>query len=119
MNNKKRKKQNNRPKVQKLFRRQKNCYYCGVKLKMAKPGVSGCDQHKDIATLEHLYSKLDIRRLLSVKAVLACALCNHSRAEREFDLIYNNGTYSMKYDHNNSNGLLVKFLNREINSIII
>lgn len=119
MNSSKRKKQNNRPKVQKLFKKQKNCYYCGIKLKMAKQGVNGCDQDKNVATLEHLYSKLDIRRLLSKKSVLACASCNHSRAERDFDLVYNNGTYTVKNDHVISQDLLRKILNKELNLVII
>lgn len=111
----------NRVNTRRLFYKSKGlCSYCKSKTKLQESHVGKCKNN--IATSEHIYSKLDIRRLLSEKTILACYGCNISKAQREYDLIYNNGTYQAKeYSNYNqlNNGLLLKLYNNEINTFII
>lgn len=77
----------NRRVVYDLWKKQNgHCYYCGVKTVKLSPGFNGIIPY-NAATLEHLYSKYDIRRFLQKfkrsNTVMACLKCNSDRATRE------------------------------------
>jgi hypothetical protein len=67
----------------------------------------------DLATIEHLYSKMDVRRLLDESTVLACYDCNHARGIRENTMIY--GTLP---GERNQSGLLITLLNHSIDGYL-
>lgn len=69
--------------IRRLYREQKgNCFYCGRKVKLAYNDLE--DKRK--ATIEHIYPKNDIRRLLfkgsNGPVVLACYGCNQKMNKR-------------------------------------
>lgn len=70
----------------KLFRKGKSCFYCGVETVLAPSGEDLKYFADNIATVDHYYSKHDIRRLLpkgAKKLVLCCRKCNQLKNERE------------------------------------
>lgn len=98
----------NRKKLQQLYiKSKKKCKYCGRKTEM--PPTDGVTTFKRMATQEHLYSKMDIRRLLSNKTVLCCLECNQNKAYADYDAIFNNEFYNNR-EYNDlfqtGNGLL-------------
>jgi len=54
------------------------CFYCKCKTEFTKEPQLTSD---NAATIEHLYCKLDIRRSLCDKTVLACYKCNKDKAK--------------------------------------
>ena len=71
-----------------LFESNPHCYYCGklTTIDIPKDGEKNPD---NMATIDHIYSKFDVRRYepsykdCSVKTVLSCRKCNDSRAHLE------------------------------------
>lgn len=81
---------NNREAKVRLFRESSRCYWCGCVTIIGPdgrlPGSRLVPVPKNLATVDHLYSRLDVRRLcLSHKRrlVLACYACNNRRASEE------------------------------------
>ena len=77
----------NRKKVSELWKNQNGkCYYCGIKTIKLTPGFCGIIP-MNAATLEHLYSRYDIRRFIQINkrsnTVMACRKCNSDRATKE------------------------------------
>lgn len=94
------------------------CYYCGCNTRMSKIGKNS--SFPNMATRDHLYSKMDIRRLISEKSVLACKSCNEQRAYREHDLVFNNGSYQTKEyseSYQLNNGLLINLYQGDFSQI--
>lgn len=62
------------------------CYYCGIKTIRIPSGTSGL-LPDNAATIEHLYSKFDIRRWVQKSnlsnTVMSCNRCNKNRCIRE------------------------------------
>jgi 5-methylcytosine-specific restriction endonuclease McrA len=83
------------------------CYYCKRPMRLLGP------MSTDLATIEHLYSKMDIRRLLDDRSVLACYDCNHLRGVRENLMIY--GTLP---EERNQSELLINLLNNKIDKYL-
>lgn len=113
-------------KIVNLFLKHKGkCYYCGVLTKLPKSQKytrKGTKVNPRMATVEHVYSRMDIRRLITDKSVLACVSCNNAKAYRDYDLVFNNGTYQDKeYEYVNSisNGLLINLYNGIFNQLAI
>lgn len=74
----------------KLFESHKGkCFYC------KKDTVIQCKKIKNnfppnMATVEHIYNKYDIRRSLSRKTVLACYSCNQEKIKNDGTEIFTN-----------------------------
>lgn len=103
------KKNNGRRKVLlELFKRFNGiCCYCKNKTILPASGIDGVSTD-ETATIEHIYSNLDIRRLLfrrNEKIKLACHKCNNSRANAEQDAV----NYGFDYFNQHEN-LLVNLL---------
>src|SRR5687767_7513791 len=66
-----------------LFSDSPKCYYCGcVTKRYSQVWTKGNPIPDDMATIEHLYPKWDIRRPLvgfRESTVLSCYKCNHSQ----------------------------------------
>lgn len=76
-----------------LFKKhKKKCFYCGKETKLQSLSRKGI-QKSNNATIEHIYSKLDIRRNLNKHTVLACYECNSTKSHNDFNEIYNNDIY--------------------------
>jgi 5-methylcytosine-specific restriction endonuclease McrA len=71
----------------KLWRKDKKCFYCGViTMEPPKNFDFKSDPPDNMATVDHVYSKKDIRRLLKngkKELVLCCYKCNNDRMKRE------------------------------------
>jgi len=65
------------------------CHWCGVKTVPPPKGVNQSDYKPfpTMATTDHLYSKVDLRRNLERRKtkVLACFKCNQDRQLRQFE----------------------------------
>lgn len=71
------------------FKQGGNCYYCNRTMIFHSVG-NGETMPDTQATIEHVYSKYDIRRLLdSKKVVAACRRCNMMAAKRDISKIHN------------------------------
>lgn len=71
------------------FKQGGNCYYCGRTM-FFHSHVQGETMPDNQATIEHVYSKYDIRRLLdSKKVVAACRRCNMMAAKKDIGIIHN------------------------------
>jgi len=58
----------------------KKCYWCGVQCVMPESGVDyKGNEPENMATLDHLLDRFDIRRKLDESYVLACHKCNKTR----------------------------------------
>lgn len=64
--------------ISRLKKQKGRCAYCSIKLDPNKIAFNGV-QTDDMATVEHIYSKLDIRRYLSEKKVVTCYKCNNDK----------------------------------------
>lgn len=83
--------QNNRRKIINLAKEVgKRCCYCGCRMVLEQGDTPNQDRS---ATIEHVYSKMDIRRLLDESKMLACYKCNTGKAKDEYKNIFNNGVY--------------------------
>ncbi len=77
----------NRSRKLRLFKRDPHCYYCGVEVReIVVP--RGKKIPDDMATVEHLYSKLDYRRHdpndgKEERTVLACYKCNSEKGKEQ------------------------------------
>lgn len=62
------------------------CHYCKGRMKIKS------DNPFDIklASIEHIYSKLDIRRYISEKTVATCRECNNQKAQKDEESIFKN-----------------------------
>lgn len=74
-----------------LFHRNPRCYYCGVIVRIVNV-PKGKRIPDDMATLEHLYSRLDYRRHdkndgKTERTVLSCHKCNQERAKEQDQLL--------------------------------
>lgn len=54
-------------------------------------------QKLNTATADHIYPKVDIRRFLSVKKVLACFECNNKKGNNDHDNVYKSEMYKDLY----------------------
>lgn len=75
-----------------------HCHYCGTLTIIENRNNGGeVDQVHNAATLDHVYSNLDLRRLLKGgdKTVLACFKCNNKRSASETRKVYPN-IYDMR-----------------------
>lgn len=73
----------NQHRRERLWNKDPRCFWCGV---VTKPtNKHGGKQENDMATLDHVYSRLDPKRKqnlnLEVKTVLSCYLCNQKRGK--------------------------------------
>lgn len=70
----------------KLLKKHKSrCYYCGCRVVKNRPNKDMC--RDNTATVEHLITRHDIRRLLLSRTeytVLACYSCNKAKAKRDY-----------------------------------
>lgn len=75
-----------------------HCFYCGIKTIIENRNDGGnVDQVPNAATLDHIYSNLDLRRLLKGgdKVVLSCFKCNNKRSAAECRKVFPN-SYDMR-----------------------
>jgi len=83
------------------------CYWCGNVTVISKnrSHIKGLPPLE--ATLDHVYSNYDLRRLLKggSKTVVACNMCNNKRAAAETRLVYPNS-----YDKRNNRISIIKLL---------
>lgn len=89
----------------------KYCFYCGVETIIENRTNNGTtDQVDNAATLDHVYSNLDLRRLLrgGDKVVLSCYRCNNKRSAMEVRKVYPNN-----YDKRNNRVSIINLLNSE------
>jgi hypothetical protein len=73
----------------KLWQKDPDCFYCGVETVFYNPFPGKADPD-NLATVEHLNSKLSERRNTpnhngERRVVLACRKCNHSRGAKEYN----------------------------------
>lgn len=69
------------------------CQYCGTTLLVKKDGNGRLDLNH--ATVDHVYSNLDIRRFLCEHVVkLACHKCNNDKVKKENKEILYNDDYN-------------------------
>ena len=71
-----------------LFRENPHCYWCSVETLFVGDGYIKRPNPR-MATVDHLYSRYDLRRYVkgNQKLVLACFHCNNSRAAQETKLL--------------------------------
>lgn len=109
-------------KLVRLYKKHKGkCYYCNCLTFLQESGSDGYQTDKS-ATIEHIYSRVDIRRFLKSKLVLSCFKCNNGKNEVDGDEIFNNGVYqnSMYSDSDGwrwYDGILIKLLHNPDNII--
>lgn len=73
------------------------CQYCGKSLTR---NLKGGKSTHDVATIDHVYSNLDIRRFLANKEViLSCYKCNTNKGKVDFDNVFHNGIYDGDEKH--------------------
>lgn len=72
-----------------LFKKQNGkCAYCGV-LTVKPKSNNSCNLNQDnLATVEHVYGRYDIRRAICKKTILCCYKCNHLRGNEEHGAIF-------------------------------
>lgn len=71
-----------------LFKKYKSiCFYCGIKTIIQHRNLTQ-NYPANTATVEHLYSKFDMRRALSKKTVLSCLKCNAKKAKDDGNIIF-------------------------------
>lgn len=58
------------------------CCYCECKTRLVDPGMTSLED--DHATIEHVYTRNDIRRLLANEVKLSCYRCNVDKGNRDF-----------------------------------
>jgi len=76
------------------------CFYCGIKTKLPISGHHKKHNHSsNIATIEHVYNKMDIRRFLENKKVLCCYKCNNSKGAIDYDNVFNSNGYKVATDY--------------------
>ena len=70
--------------LENLYKKNPRCYWCGCEVKMFNDQDER-DKSKRGATLDHVFSKLNPRRLLRKKGtlVLSCRQCNQDREVKE------------------------------------
>ena len=76
----------------KLFEQNPHCHYCGVLTVLTEAGVEEYKDNPNHATIDHVYSRFDLRRWVcnnEERYVLSCRKCNNDRQAREFDLLPN------------------------------
>lgn len=72
----------NGKRIKKLFKDKSICCYCGCLLE------KGQSEKRNSATVEHVYSRLDIRRYAkngNLKLKLACRKCNNTKGADDSD----------------------------------
>lgn len=75
------------------------CQYCGVRMKLPKKNHEYKIIPAKTATLDHYYSRFDIRRYIPGQhknVILCCYQCNQNRAKRENNL-YGKQRYADMY----------------------
>lgn len=83
-------------KLRSLWVKNPFCYHCDelttLHDRFCDSYIHGQDQKNHAATLDHLYSNLDIRRLLKGgdKVVISCYYCNNHRSSREVRQVFPN-----------------------------
>jgi len=75
-----------------MFKENPHCHYCGVLTEMPEAGVGDQKHNPKCATIDHIYSKIDLRRWVGGKQneeryVLACQSCNNGRQIKESEHI--------------------------------
>lgn len=97
-----------------LFNRYEGkCQYCGCQTTWVRGKNTQCFDNS--ATIEHIYSRQDIRHLLfkhTEKLTLACFKCNQQKNKEEQLTMFNNGMYFTKEDYSFPR-LLIDLLNRD------
>ena len=83
-------------KLRDAYNKNPHCHWCGVKTDIENRIGNG-DQIPTAATLDHVYSNYDLRRLLKngTKTVLACFKCNNKRSAGECRKVFPN-SYDMR-----------------------
>jgi hypothetical protein len=86
-------------KLREAWNKDCHCYWCGVKTEIENR-IGEKDQIPTAATLDHVYSNYDLRRLLKggTKVVVACFKCNNKRSAAETRKVFPN-SYDMKKNH--------------------
>lgn len=116
-----------RPLLEKLFRKYKQkCCYCKQKVVLTQRGDGvNATRFPNSATIEHKYTKLDIRRNVEHRRSryrLSCYKCNLTRGNENFNSVFNNDMYSHKDFSDNfqlTNRILFRLLNNEVNEWIL
>ena len=88
-------------KLRDAFGKNPHCHHCGIETIIENRTNGGeVDQLPNAATLDHVYSNLDLRRLLDGgrKVVLSCFKCNSKRSAAEVRKVYPN-SYDMRNNH--------------------
>lgn len=71
-----------------LYARQKGmCYYCGIWTVYPKRNHHYNPMPDNLATVEHIYGRYDIRRAVCKRTVLSCYKCNCEKAHLEMKQI--------------------------------
>jgi len=84
-------------KRKKLFDKQDGkCYYCGIQTIYPKNKTNYSPMPDNLATVEHIYGRYDIRRAVCKKTVLSCYKCNCDKAILETKEIHQ-CHYNMPY----------------------
>lgn len=94
--------------LMKMWTIYRKCCYCGVETVIENRNGNGTvDQVDNAATLDHVYSNLDLRRLLKGgdRVVLACYKCNNKRSAQEVRRVYPNS-----YDKRNNKISIINLL---------
>jgi len=88
------------------------CHYCGIETLLENRMDEWNSHLPNAATLDHVFSNYDIRRLLKGGrdlVVLSCYKCNNKRSSRETKLVYSN-----TYDKRNNKISLIQLLKNNL-----
>ena len=103
--------------LQLIIRHKKKCCFCGRRVFLY---TDRCENYvaDDLATVEHLFSKLDIRRFLKNPVILSCWRCNNNRSKEEqktvFTGYFGSGDYVSKEIPEYRNTLILMLLNKQL-----
>jgi len=103
------------------IRHKKKCCFCGRKVFIYNNRGEHF-QADDMATVEHLFSKNDIRRKIKNYKILSCYKCNNKRNNEELKLIYKDyhgcggADYHLRELPQYNNLLILMLINKILNT---